>query len=178
MTRILLTHSPQSLANYYGEQALLELRSLGEVRLNPGEDPASPQALIDLAQGCQIIVSSRQAAAPAAVFEALPDLVAYCRVAMDVRNIDVEAASRHGVLVTRATPGFAASVAEWVVGAMIDASRGISRAVHAYRRGAAPEIAMTMKLAANSVSWPSPSSPSAKMVGNMIDMKKLVATMA
>ena len=146
MTRILLTHSPQSLANYYGERALRELRCLGEVRLNPGEDPATPQALIDLAQGCQIIVSSRQAAAPAAVFDALPDLVAFCRVAMDVRNIDVEAAGRHGVLVTHATPGFAASVAEWVVGAMIDASRGISRAVHAYRRGAAPEIGMGREL--------------------------------
>ena len=43
---------------------------------------------------------------------------------------------------------------------------------------AAPQIAMTMKLEANSVSCPSFSSPSAKMVGNMIDMKKLVATSA
>ena len=146
MTRILLTHSPHARANYYGERALRELRALGEVRLNPGEDPASPQALIDLAQGCQIIVSSRLAAAPAAVFDALPELVAYCRVAVDVRNIDIEAASRHGVLVTRATPGFGVSVAEWIIGAMIDASRGISRAVHAYRQGAAPEVVMGREL--------------------------------
>jgi D-3-phosphoglycerate dehydrogenase len=146
MTRILLTHSPQSLANYYGERALGALRTLGEVRLNPGPDPASPRALIDLAQNCQIIVSSRQAAAPAAVFDALPDLVAFCRVAVDVRNIDIEAASRHGVLVTRATPGFAAAVAEWIIGAMIDASRGISRAVHAYRQGIAPDVAMGREL--------------------------------
>lgn len=146
MTRILLTHSSQSLANYYGERALRELRSLGEVVLNPGDDPATPQALIDLAQGCQIIVSSRQAAAPAVVFDALPDLVAYCRVAVDVRNIDIEAASRHGVLVTHATPGFGASVAEWIIGVMIDASRGISSAVHAFRQGAVPEIAMGREL--------------------------------
>jgi D-3-phosphoglycerate dehydrogenase len=132
MTTILLTHSPQALANYYGDRALAALRALGEVRLNPGADPATPEDLIRLAQGCRIVVSSRLAAAPAAVFDALPELVAYCRVAVDIRNIDVDAASRNGVLVTRATPGFDASVSEWVVGVMIDASRHISRAAAAY----------------------------------------------
>ena len=29
-----LTHSPDMLANYYGERALAELRKLGDVRLN------------------------------------------------------------------------------------------------------------------------------------------------
>jgi D-3-phosphoglycerate dehydrogenase len=132
MTTILLTHSPQALANYYGERALAALRGLGEVRLNTGPDPATADDLIRLAQGCHIVVSSRLAAAPAAVFDALPDLVAYCRVAVDIRNIDVDAASRNGVLVTRATPGFDASVSEWIVGVMVDASRHISRAAAAY----------------------------------------------
>jgi D-3-phosphoglycerate dehydrogenase len=132
MTTILLTHSPQALANYYGERALAALRALGEVRLNTGPDPSTADDLIRLAQGCHIVVSSRLAAAPAAVFDALPDLVAYCRVAVDIRNIDVDAASRNGVLVTRATPGFDASVSEWIIGVMVDASRHISRAAAAY----------------------------------------------
>ncbi|AOB29983.1 2-hydroxyacid dehydrogenase [Bordetella sp. H567] len=146
MTTILLTHSPQALANYYGERALHALRELGEVRLNPGADPTTPQDVIRLAQGCQIVISSRLAAAPAAVFEALPDLVAYCRVAVDIRNIDVDAASRHGVLVTQATPGFDASVSEWVLGVMIDASRNISRAAAAYWGGQAAPVVMGREL--------------------------------
>ena len=146
MTTILLTHSPQALANYYGDRALRGLRELGQVKLNPGEDPTTPEALVRLAQGCQIVVSSRLAAAPAQVFDALPDLVAYCRVAVDIRNIDVDAASRNGVLVTRATPGFDASVSEWIVGAMIDASRHISRAAHAYWKGEPAPVAMGREL--------------------------------
>ncbi len=146
MSTILLTHSPLARTNYYGEKALRALRELGDVRLNPGADPADPADLIRMAQGCQIIVSSRLAAAPAALFEALPDLVAFCRVAVDIRNIDVDAASRHGVLVTHATPGFAASVSEWIIGVMIDAARGISRAAAAYWRGDAPAIVMGREL--------------------------------
>ena len=45
------------------------------------------------------------------------------------------AASENGVLVTRAGPGFVVSVAEWVIGVMIDLSRRISDAVEAYRVG-------------------------------------------
>lgn len=146
MTTILLTHSPQALANYYGDRALRCLRELGEVRLNPGDDPTTPEDLIRLARGCEIVVSSRLAAAPAAVFDALPDLVAFCRVAVDIRNIDVDAASRHGVLVTRATPGFDASVSEWILGAMIDASRHISRAAAAYWRGEPAPVIMGREL--------------------------------
>jgi D-3-phosphoglycerate dehydrogenase len=146
MTAILLTHSPQALANYYGPRALQALRELGDVRLNPGADPAGDRDLIRLAQGCQIVVSSRAAAAPAAVFDALPDLVAFCRVAVDIRNIDVDAANRNGVLVTRATPGFDASVSEWIIGVMIDASRGISRAAAAYWNKQTPAVVMGREL--------------------------------
>jgi D-3-phosphoglycerate dehydrogenase len=146
MTTIYLTHSPQARENYYGERALRQLRALADVRLNQGPDPTCAQDLIEAARGCQIIVASRLAAAPAAVFEQLPELTAFCRVAVDIRNIDVEAASRHGVLVTRATPGFAASVAEWIIGTMIDASRHISRAAADYWRGATPPVLMGREL--------------------------------
>ena len=45
------------------------------------------------------------------------------RCAIDIRNIDVPAASRHGVLVTQASAGFIPSVSEWIIGVMIDLSR-------------------------------------------------------
>jgi len=58
----------------------------------------------------------------------------------------VAAASAAGVLVTRASAGFGNSVAEWVLGVMIDGARGISRSVQAYRSGATPAIAMGREL--------------------------------
>jgi D-3-phosphoglycerate dehydrogenase len=146
MTKIYLTHSPDALKNYYGERALAQLRALGEVKLNSLGRPLSLDELIHEAQGHDIVVASRDAAAPVTLFEQLPELIAFCRVAVDIRNIDVDAASRHGVLVTRATPGFDTSVAEWIVGVMIDLSRGISAAAAAYWQQRAPVIAMGREL--------------------------------
>ena len=64
----------------------------------------------------------------------------------DVRTIDLAAASRAGVLVTRATPGFGAAVAEWIVGALLDLNRGLSVAVLDYRAGKAPKVTMGREL--------------------------------
>jgi D-3-phosphoglycerate dehydrogenase len=144
--RIFLTHVPDMLANYYGERALGELRKLGDVRVNETGEVLNPAALAAAAKGCEIIVSDRRTAAPAAFFEHAPDVVAFLRVAVDIRNIDVEAASRAGVLVTRATPGFAASVSEMAIGMMIDLARGVSRSVIGYREGRQPEAKMGRQL--------------------------------
>jgi D-3-phosphoglycerate dehydrogenase len=146
MTDIFLTHAPHVRANYYAERPLKQLQALGNLRLNDSPDPLSLEQLVERAEGCRIIVASREAAAPAELFERLPQLAAICRVAVDIRNIDVEAASRHGVLVTRATPGFDTSVSEWVIGVMIDLARGISRAAADYWQGKAPEILMGREL--------------------------------
>jgi D-3-phosphoglycerate dehydrogenase len=146
MTKIYLTHSSDALKNYYGERALTELKTLGDVTINSLGRPLSLDELIREAQGHKIVIASRDAAAPAALFDQLPELLAYCRVAVDIRNIDVDAASRHGVLVTQATPGFDTSVAEWVIGVMIDLSRGISAAAAAYWQKQAPVIAMGREL--------------------------------
>ena len=146
MIKIFLTHPPQALENYYGPRALAQLRECGEVVLNPEPQTLSLEAFIAAAQGCQVIVSSRDFAAPAELFQRLPQLAAYCRVAVDIRNIDVEAAGAHGVLVTRATPGFDTSVSEWVLGAMLDLSRDISRNAAAYWQGQAPQVRMGREL--------------------------------
>jgi D-3-phosphoglycerate dehydrogenase len=141
VTAIFLTHTPHMLANYYGERALAELRQHGEVRLNEtGRVLDDPLALAEAAGDARIVVADRQTPAPATFFDAMPGLAAICRVAVDIRNIDVDAASRHGVLVMRATPGFVNSVAELAVGMMVDLGRGVSAAVGAYRVGAPPSI--------------------------------------
>ena len=146
MARIFLTHTPDMLANYYGDRALGGLRQLGEVRTNRSGEVLSTTALLEAARGCEIIVSDRQTPGPAEFFQQAPDVAAFLRCAVDIRNIAVDAASHAGVLVTRASPGFAASVAEMALGMMVDLARGISRSVLDYRRGRTPEVKMGRQL--------------------------------
>ncbi|TMJ03759.1 MAG: hydroxyacid dehydrogenase [Alphaproteobacteria bacterium] len=133
--RIFLTHVPDMLENYYGPRALAEMRKHGEVRLNTSGKVLDARALAEAAKGCEIVVSDRQTPGPAEFFPLAPDCCAFLRVAVDIRNIDVEAASREGILVTRATPGFMASVSEMAIGMMIDCARGITDATIEYRSG-------------------------------------------
>jgi D-3-phosphoglycerate dehydrogenase len=77
----------------------------------------------------------------------LPKLRALVRCAVDIRNIDVDAASAAGVLVTQAGPGFIQSVAELALGFMVDLSRGVSRASADYHAGRNPAIVMGRQLA-------------------------------
>jgi D-3-phosphoglycerate dehydrogenase len=93
MVRIFLTHVPDMLRNYYGERAVAALRELGEVRVNDTGRVLDADALAAAARGCEIVVSDRQTPGPAAFFRNAPDLVAFLRCAVDIRNVDVAAAS-------------------------------------------------------------------------------------
>ena len=146
MPTILLTSPKTARALYYGDEALAGLRKLGEVRLNDGDAAWDADGLIRAAQGCQIIVSDRQTAGPAPVFDALPDLVAFVRCAVDIRNVDRDAASLNGVLVTQASPGFIPAVAELVVGYMVDLGRHVVRSAVTYHAGKQPPVAMGRQL--------------------------------
>jgi D-3-phosphoglycerate dehydrogenase len=144
--KILLTHSPEAMALYYGERALAGLRSVGEVKLHHGSEPLEGQALIQAAQDCELIVSYRQSPGPAAVFERLPKLIAFLRCAIDIRNVDVAAASKAGVLVTQASAGFVTSVSEMVLGFLVDLSRGITRSASLYHENKIPGAGMGKEL--------------------------------
>ena len=147
MTKVLLTHTPQARRQYYGERSLNDLKALAQVVLHEGDDALDAAGLIDAARDIDIIVADRLTEAPAEIFPRLPKLRAFVRCAVDIRNIDVEAASAAGVLVTRAGPGFVQSVAELALGFMVDLSRGISRATAEYRSGRKPEVGMGRQLA-------------------------------
>jgi D-3-phosphoglycerate dehydrogenase len=144
--RVLLTHGDTARRNYYGATALAALQQIADVRLNQGDLPLTADALVDAARGCRVIISDRQAAAPAQLFQALPELAVFQRCAVDVRNVDLAAASAAGVLVTHAGPGFGNAVAEWVLGAMLDLARSFTDAVMAYRTGGRPPVRMGSEL--------------------------------
>src|SRR5258708_23379774 len=137
-SRILLTHTPEMFRNYYGERALARLRELGEVRLHRDAHPLAGEALVAAAQGCEIVVSDFKTPGDALIFEKSPHLVAFLRCAVDIRTIDVAAASRAGVLVTRASPGFVPAVTELVLGLLVDLSRGVSRSAAEYHAERVP----------------------------------------
>ncbi len=137
--RILLTHTPDMRANYYGGRALSGLQALGDVVLHEGPLPLATAELAALAKGAVLVVSDRNTPGEAALFSQLSDTVAFLRCAVDIRTIDVAAASNAGILVTQASPGFVASVAEMAFGQMIDLARGITRSSIDYRAGIQPE---------------------------------------
>lgn len=148
---ILLTHTPEALAQYYGPRALAGLQALGPVKLHDGPEPLDPDALANAAMQAEIIVADRATAVPASVFTRLPKLCAVVRVAVDIRNIDVNAAGASGVLVTRARPGFMAAVSELALGFLVDLSRRISPAVSDYRAGRGATVRMGRQLSGATV---------------------------
>jgi D-3-phosphoglycerate dehydrogenase len=149
--KILLTHSPEAMANYYGERALAALRQAGEVVRNNKPHSLEGEELINAANDCDLIVSYRQSPGPAELFERLPKLVAFLRCAIDIRNVDVAAASKAGVLVTQASAGFITSVSELVVGFLVDLSRGITRSAHLYHHGRVPKASMGRELKGSTI---------------------------
>ena len=151
MSRILLTHSPEAMRNYYGERALAGLRALGDVKLHGGAVPLAGDALIAAAADCDLIVSYRQSPGEAQLFERLPKLVAFVRCAIDIRNVDVAAASKAGVLVTQASAGFVTSVTELVVGFLVDLSRGVTNSATEYHAGRVPEARMGKELKGSTI---------------------------
>jgi D-3-phosphoglycerate dehydrogenase len=145
--KVLLTHTPQSRAQYYGERSLQGLQAIAQVKLHESSDALDAAGLIQAAGDVDIIVADRLTAGPGEIFPRLPKLRAFVRCAVDIRNIDVDAASAAGVLVTQAGPGFVQSVAELALGFMVDLSRGVSRAAADYHSERKPEVIMGRQLA-------------------------------
>jgi len=66
---------------------------VAQVVLHEGDDALDAAGLIDAARDVDIIVADRLTEGPGEIFPRLPKLRAFVRCAVDIRNIDVEAAS-------------------------------------------------------------------------------------
>jgi D-3-phosphoglycerate dehydrogenase / 2-oxoglutarate reductase len=149
--KLLLTHVPQARRQYYGAPALARLQELLEVTLHEGDMPLDTAGVIAMARGVDFIIADRSTPVPGEVFASLPGLKVVMRSAIDIRNIDVAAASQAGVLVTHAEAGFVQSVIELTLGLLVDLSRGVSRAVADYQAGRMPEIKVGRQLGGSTV---------------------------
>jgi D-3-phosphoglycerate dehydrogenase len=132
MTTVFVTHPRDKHDAYFGAKATRALEAIAEVRFNGESRELSTLELVAAAQGCDALIAYRQTPGPDALFRDLPTLAAFIRCAVDIRSVDVAAASAHGVLVTQASPGYVAAVSEWIVAVMIDLGRGISRYAEAW----------------------------------------------
>jgi D-3-phosphoglycerate dehydrogenase len=113
MTTVFVSHPQSKLAHYFGDRAIAALQATAQVPTcaSTRRTPTCRRSeLAALARRCDAIISYRQTVGDEALFAALPRCKAFVRCAIDIRNIDVPAASRHGVLVTQASAGFIASV--------------------------------------------------------------------
>ena len=149
--KLLLTHVPQARRQYYGARALARLQELVEVTLHEGAAPLDTAGVIAMARGVDFIIADRSTAVPGEVFAGLPGLRVVMRSAIDIRNIDVAAASKAGVLVTHAEAGFVQSVIELTIGLLVDLSRGVSRSVADYQAGRKPEVKVGRQIGGSTV---------------------------
>lgn len=142
MFRVFLTHTPTALTLQFPAAVKEALAKQCKIVLNPGDTVLTGAELAKAAKGCDLVVADRQTAVDAEFFQNASGVLAVMRCAVDISTIDVDAASKHGVLVTRSIPTFATSVSELAIGFMIDGARGISRAAATYRKGQKPKLPM------------------------------------
>ncbi len=137
MLKVFLTHNPEDRVAYYG-RALPGLEAIVPVTYNPLNRDLSTEELVEAAAGCDVIVSHRSTHGPAYLFERSPRLVAFLRCAVDISDVDVEAASEAGVLVANADKSFVPSTAELALALMLDVARSVSESTVEYRNGKEP----------------------------------------
>ncbi len=151
MIRVFLSHEPEALENFYGGRAIRELKEFAEVRVNDSGRVLTSDMLLEGSRGCDVVVLDRNTPADAVFFANCTGIASVHRCAVDIRTIDVAAASQAGVLVTNASPGFTDAVVELSLGLMIDLARTISSYVSDYRRDAPPPARMGAQLSGSAI---------------------------
>ena len=76
--RILLTHTPQARAQYYGARSLEGLQAIAQVKLHQSNEALDAAGLIKAADDVDIIVADRLTAGPGEIFPAQPNLRSEC----------------------------------------------------------------------------------------------------
>ncbi len=123
--RVFVTHADAAFDRYFGDRALAALREHAEVVRNSAGCVLQGEGLARAAAGCEVVIADRATPGTIATFAAAPGLLAFLRCAVDISTVNLTAASAHGILVTRATPGFTEAVAELGIGMMVALARNL-----------------------------------------------------
>lgn len=134
--RVLLTHNRDLLKHFYGDKGVEALKKLPiDLIMNDSDEPLTGDKLVKAAEGCQVIISDRLAAGSRDVLERLSNVKLFTRCAVDMRNIDVDAASDAGILICNCSSGYADAVAEHTLALMLDLARNVTRDAERYHAG-------------------------------------------
>ncbi len=118
--------------------AIERLRQRAEVRIYTEKFP-SDQALIGALKGCQAIIPIRERTKfPASLLRSLSDLEMISQTGNHAYHVDMEAATRAGIVVAMASGG--SGVTELTLGLMIALMRRIPQSDQAMRRGGWPLV--------------------------------------
>ena len=121
-----------------GTAAMRRLRGKAEVRVFT-EKLATEAALIEALRGSQAIIPIRERTKfPASLIQALPDLEFISQTGNHAYHIDIEAATRAGIIIALAPGGN--STTELAFGLMLAVMRRIPQSDQAMRRGEWPLV--------------------------------------
>jgi D-3-phosphoglycerate dehydrogenase / 2-oxoglutarate reductase len=142
---VFVDHKTEDREVYYSK-ALVRLREIADVRINPHDRNMTTPEILEISKDCDIIVSHRATPGETALFDGSPNLIAFLRTALDVSTIDIDAASKNGVLVARAGPTFIDATAEIALALMLDVARDVTDCAIEYRAGRVPPSNMGRQL--------------------------------
>ncbi|HLV81961.1 MAG TPA: phosphoglycerate dehydrogenase [Chthonomonadaceae bacterium] len=123
-----------------GLAAVATLEAAGCEAVHPPKyGPIPENELIDILQGCDAVVAASDPYT-AAVFAACPQLQIVSRCGIGIDSVDLEAATRAGVVVTNTPGAMADGVADYTFGLMLALARKIPAADALMRSGAWGEL--------------------------------------
>lgn len=137
MYTFFLSHTPKELKMLYPEKAIKKLKQLGNVRFNPYDRQLTTEEMIEMASDANFIITTVRFAGSEKLFDNLPNLISFIRSGVDIRNINMEAAARNGVLVVNCPGIYEAPVVELVIGYLCVISRGIIKHHNELKKGVA-----------------------------------------
>ena len=111
------------------------LRAAFDVRTHEGEAPLPQADLIAALQGCAGAFVTGTEAVDAALLDACPGLKAVCTMAVGYNNIDVDACTARGVLVSNAPGVLTETTADFGFALMMATARRVSEAERFLREG-------------------------------------------
>src|SRR3990170_3958691 len=120
------------VADSVGEEGIALLRSCAEVDIKPG---LKPEELIAIIGDYDALVVRSQTKVTAKVIEAAKKLQVIGRAGVGVDNIDVDAATRMGIVVVNAPSSNTISAAEHTIALILSLARHIPRANASLKAG-------------------------------------------
>ncbi|MFQ5902311.1 MAG: D-2-hydroxyacid dehydrogenase family protein [Candidatus Binatia bacterium] len=123
---------------FAGTDAIRRLRELADVAIYEKPFP-SQDAMVEALRGVEIVIANRERTKfTAELLARLPDLRLISNTGSHFYHVDVDAATRHGIILANAPGGSTPSVAELTIGLILSLARRIPRNDAVMRRGEWP----------------------------------------